>query len=71
MQSLSEYIHDLLAGAEIYSNVTSQLMSWWGSSEKIERAVLFYICLWSFRFLSHLLLLLFNISETPQRSHKN
>ena len=35
MQSLSEYIHDLLAGAEIYSNVTSQLMSWWGSSGRL------------------------------------
>ena len=33
--SLSEYIHDLLAGAEIYSNATSQLMSWWGSSGRL------------------------------------
>ena len=33
--SLSEYIHDLLAEAEIYSNATSQLMSWWGSSGRL------------------------------------
>ena len=69
--SLSEYIHDFLGRAEIYSNVTSQLMSWWGSSER-----LFIRNMKEFSFCGpldffHISFFLSNISETPRQSHKN
>ena len=50
--SLSEYIHDLLAGAEIYSNATSQLMSSWGSSGRLfireQKRVALFIYIFNF-----------------------